>query len=97
MGAFFIFIRKLTIMRKILLFGLLSLMLISCNSEDKEKADLLVFNAEIYTVDDNFSSAEAFVTKDGKFLEIGTAEALEKRYEITEKLDAGGKSVFPGL
>lgn len=97
MGAFFIFIRKLTIMRKILLFGLLSLMLISCNSEDKEKADLLVFNAEIYTVDDNFSSAEAFVTKDGKFLEIGTAEALGKKYEITEKLDAGGKSVFPGF
>ncbi len=97
MGAFFIFIQKLRKMKKILLFSLISIMLISCNSEDKEEADLLVFNAKIYTVDDSFSTAEAFVTKDGKFLEIGTIEALEGKYKVAEKLDAGGKSVFPGF
>ncbi|MBZ9631209.1 amidohydrolase [Salegentibacter sp. LM13S] len=84
-------------MRKILLFSVLSIMLISCNSEDREEADLLVFNAEIYTVDDSFSTAEAFVTKDGKFLQIGTTEALEEKYKVAEKFDAGGKSVFPGF
>ncbi len=84
-------------MKIILLFSLLSIFLVSCNSEEKEEADLLVFNAEIYTVDDNFSTAEAFVTKDGKFLEIGAAEALEKKYKVAGKLDAGGKSVFPGF
>lgn len=84
-------------MKKILLFCFLSIALISCNSENKAEADLLVYNAEIYTVDDDFSTAEAFVTKDGKFLEVGTAEELQKKYKVSEKLDAGGKSVFPGF
>lgn len=84
-------------MKNILLFCFLSIALFSCNSENKAEADLLVYNAEIYTVDDNFSTAEAFVTKDGKFLEIGTAEELQKKYKVSEKLDAGGKSVFPGF
>ena len=57
----------------------------------------MVYNAEIYTVDDDFNTAEAFVTKDGKFLEVGTAEELQKKYKVSEKLDAGGKSVFPGF
>ena len=84
-------------MKNILLFCFLSIALISCNSEDKAEADLLVYNAEIYTVDDDFNTAEAFVTKDGKFIEIGTAEELQKKYKVSEKLDAGGKSVFPGF
>ncbi|WP_079721132.1 amidohydrolase [Salegentibacter holothuriorum] len=84
-------------MKKILLVCLLSIAFISCNSEDKAEADLLVFNAEIYTVDDNFNTAEAFVTKDGRFLEIGNAEELQTKYNIAETLDAGGKSVFPGF
>ena len=84
-------------MKKIVLFCFLSIALISCNSEIKEEADLLVYNAEIYTVDDDFNTAEAFVTKDGKFLEVGTAEELQKKYKVSEKLDAGGKSVFPGF
>ena len=84
-------------MKNILLFCFLSIALISCNSENKAEADLLVYNAEIYTVDDDFSTVEAFVTKDGKFLEVGTAEELQKKYKVSEKLDAGGKSVFPGF
>ncbi|TDN84733.1 hypothetical protein DET49_11854 [Salegentibacter sp. 24] len=84
-------------MKNILLFSFLSIVLISCNSQDKDAADLLVYNAKIYTVDDNFSTAEAFVTKDGKFLEVGSAEALQEKYTIAQKLDVGGKSVFPGL
>ncbi|OEY73404.1 amidohydrolase [Salegentibacter salarius] len=84
-------------MKNILLFCFLSIALISCNSENKAEADLLVYNAEIYTVDDDFSTVEAFVTKDGKFLEIGTAEELQEKYKVSEKLDAGGKSIFPGF
>jgi predicted amidohydrolase YtcJ len=84
-------------MKNILLFSFLSIVLISCNSQDKDAADLLVYNAKIYTVDDNFSTADAFVTKDGKFLEVGSAEALQEKYTIAQKLDVGGKSVFPGL
>ncbi len=70
---------------------------ISCNSEEKQQADLLVFNAQVYTVDSTFSVSEAFAIKDGKFLETGNTEALQKKYKFKDKLDAEGKTILPGL
>ncbi len=68
---------------------------VSC--DNKEQADLLVYNAKVYTVDDDFSSAEAFAVKDGKFLAVGTSEELQKKYEAAESIDAEGKAIYPGL
>lgn len=82
---------------KLPFLGLLFILFISCDSEKKEQADLLVFNAEIYTVDSTFTIANAFAVKDGKFLETGTAEALQEKYDFKEKLDAEGKTILPGL
>lgn len=76
---------------------MLGLILFSCNSEEKEEADLLVFNAEIYTVDSSFSKKEAFVVRGGKFLETGSSEALKSKYKAKNTIDAEGKAVFPGL
>lgn len=77
--------------------ALFSCILFSCNSVEKEGADLLVYNAEIYTVDGDFSQAQAFAVRDGKFLEVGSTEALEEKYEFTERLDAEGKTIIPGI
>src|ERR1044071_931257 len=63
----------------------------------KEKADLLLYNAVIYTVDSTFSTAEAMAVKDGKIIETGKSSDLENKYDATEKIDAGGKSVYPGF
>lgn len=71
--------------------------LISCNNSEKQKADLLVYNAKVYTVDKDFDTVEAFVVKDGKFLETGSSDSLADKYEFTKKIDAHGKPVFPGL
>lgn len=68
--------------------------LISCGSE--LEADLIVHHAVVYTVDDQFSVAQAFAVKDGKILEVGTSENILKKYR-GEKLDAGGKAIFPGF
>ncbi|MDT0678280.1 amidohydrolase [Autumnicola musiva] len=84
-------------MKNILILLFCCTVLFSCNSGQKEKIDLLVFNAEVYTVDTNFSNAEAFAVQDGKFLAIGSADELEKKYEAAEKYDAGGKAVYPGF
>ena len=80
------------------LFGLLlfNILLTGCGS-NKEKADLLVFNANVYTVDDQFGKAEAFVVNNGKFLEIGDSEVLKDKYDFEESFDAQGKSVYPGF
>ena len=76
---------------------LLIVLLISCDSNKRVQADLLVFNANVYTVDSSFTKVQAFVVKDGKFLETGTSDALKKKYEATETLDANGKHIFPGF
>lgn len=39
-------------------------------SPTKESADLLVVNANAYTVDSNFSKTETFAVKDGKFADF---------------------------
>ena len=84
-------------LNKLSFLGILLVLLISCNSEEKQSADLLVFNAQIYTVDSTFSTTEAFVVKEGKFLETGTVEALQEKYDFKEKLDAEGKTILPGF
>ena len=76
-------------------FLLFSLIITACSQ--KEKADLLVYNATIYTVDSTFTTAEAMTIKDGKILETGKAADLEQKYDIKEKLDAGGKFIYPGF
>jgi len=83
-------------MKKILGLLFFSIVIIGCGSQ-KEEADLLVFNANVYTVDKEFGKAEAFVVKDGKFLEIGTSKSLEDKYNYAEEIDAQGKAVYPGL
>ncbi|PTX42208.1 hypothetical protein C8P64_2627 [Christiangramia gaetbulicola] len=83
-------------MKKLSGLLLLAIFMVSCGS-NKEKADLLIYNAKVYTVDDNFSEVEAFVVKDGKFLETGTSEALRDKYEYSESINAEGKAVYPGF
>jgi len=84
-------------LRKIISSLIFGFLIISCNSTKKIAADFLVFNAEIYTVDDDFGLAEAFVVKDGKFFEIGTTEALQQKYSYQKEIDAKGKTILPGF
>ncbi|MFZ0491484.1 MAG: amidohydrolase family protein [Salegentibacter sp.] len=84
-------------MKKILLSLSAILLLFSCNSEENMKADLLVYHANVYTVDSSFSKADAFVVKDGQFLEVGNSDSLRTKYDAKETIDAGGKSVYPGF
>ena len=69
--------------------------LCSCNS--KQKIDLLVFNATVYTIDSAFTKAEAIAVDKGKIVETGTNAELQKKYEAAENVDAQGKFIFPGL
>ena len=73
------------------LIAIITILLFSCNA--KEKADLLVYNATIYTVDSSFSTAEAMVVKDGKIIATGKMADLEETYSAKEKIDAGASLV----
>jgi predicted amidohydrolase YtcJ len=69
--------------------------LLSCSQ--KEKADMLVYNATIYTVDSSFSIAEAMIIKHGKIEAIGKLSELERKFDVKEKTDAAGKYIYPGF
>ena len=82
-------------MKKLLsLFFVISIF--SCAPE-QIPVDLLIKNANIYTVDKEFSTANALVVKDGKILEIGLKPELELKYKIAETYDANGNTIVPGL
>lgn len=78
------------------LFIVLSIFLTSSCSQ-KQKVDLLVYNATIYTVDSSFSTAEAMAVKEGKIVAVGKTTELEKEFDAKEKLDAQGKFIYPGF
>jgi predicted amidohydrolase YtcJ len=63
----------------------------------RQKADLIIHHARIYTVDDQFSVAEAMAVSDGKIIAIGKNDDILRQYESDAVKDAGGKAVFPGF
>lgn len=69
---------------------------ISCTKQTQQ-ADLIVHNAKVYTVDDNFSSVEAFAIKDGKFIGVGTDAEIAKNFSSEKTINADGKPIYPGF
>ena len=61
------------------------------------KADLILINGKVCTVDQNFNYAEAFAVKNGMFTAIGTTEQILKHYEADSLIDAKGNDVYPGF
>jgi hypothetical protein len=62
-----------------------------------EKADLLIHNAKIYTLDSEFSIAEAMAVKDGKIIEVGPNNELKNRYQAKVEIDARLRPIYPGF
>ena len=85
-------------MRKIFLFyPILILILFSACNQMKEKVDLVVFNTKVYTVDKNFTIAQSFAVKDGKFYDVGTNEEILRKYTSNNTYNAVGLTIYPGL
>lgn len=74
-----------------LLFILITI--ISC----KQKADEIIYNATIYTVDSLFSLQQAMVIKEGKIVALGKNEEILNKYTAPETFDAQGKIIYPGF
>ena len=60
------------------------------------KADWVVFNANVYTVNDSFEKVTAFAIKDGKFISVGGDEIVSL-YPNALKFDAKGLPIYPGF
>lgn len=66
-------------------------------SAQGQTADLIIKNAIIYTVDAEFSVAEALAVKDGCFLGIGSNEDILKKFTSNHIIDAEGNTIYPGF
>ncbi len=80
----------ITILSIILLFTTMT----SCSQ--KGKADLLIYNARVYTVNQDFDIVSAIAIKDGKIVAVGNDE-LKDKFKAKKMLDAGAKPVYPGF
>ena len=73
-------------------------LLILCGCEYvKESVDLVIVNANVYTVDEGFSKAQAFAVNKGKFVAVGTTEEIREQYTSDQLVDADGRTITPGL
>jgi len=62
-----------------------------------EPADLVVFNAEIHTMNENNDVAQAVAVRDGKIIEFGPDRQILNKYAYTRSIDARGKQIYPGF
>ena len=79
---------------KIILLAMLLFFFTACSTK---KADLVVYNAKIYTVNNSFDVAEAMAIKDGKILALGSSKDIQDKFPAAETLDAEGKAIYPGF
>ncbi|MCB2222437.1 MAG: amidohydrolase [Bacteroidetes bacterium] len=79
------------------LITLLFIALMAACQSPKETVDLIVHHATVYTVDDAFSTHQAFAVKDGKFVAVGTNEAILGNFESDQVINADGKFIYPGF
>ncbi len=82
-------------MKKYLHLSLI-LLVVLCSSFKKKTADLIVKNATIYTINEQFVKASILVVSNGKFIAVGGNELL-KKYQSNEIIDAKGQFVYPGF
>lgn len=84
-------------MKKWIVPSLIFLMMSMACKREKQPADLVVYNAVVYTVDEGFAVQEAFAVKDGKFLAIGSTENILNMFSGKKEMDCKGMPVYPGF
>ncbi len=73
---------------------LIALVSMSCN---KEKADFIVVDAKIYTVNQSFEIVESIAVKDGKIIAVGSSKAIQSKFESEKIISMKGKFIYPGF
>jgi predicted amidohydrolase YtcJ len=59
-------------------------------------ADLIIYNAKVYQLDETFSVSSAMAVKDGRIIALGDNELLN-HYKSANIADLKGKYVYPGF
>jgi predicted amidohydrolase YtcJ len=62
-----------------------------------EKADLIVHNAHICSMDPKNTVYQAMAIRDGRILELGAERQILNKYSAGKMVDAAGKTIYPGF
>ena len=79
------------------LYLFMTILLFSACSTKKQHADLILYNAKVYTVDNNFLINDCVVINSGRIIETGKKEDLILKYEAKESENMHGKYIYPGF
>ena len=70
----------------------------NCIGQEQDFADLVLLDATVITVDDQMPNAEAFAVREGRFIAVGSSEAIRQHIgPDTQILKARGKTIVPGF
>lgn len=83
-------------MKKLIYAAALFLLSTACGQQ-KEKVNLIIHHAVIYTADSLFTIVEAMAIKDGKVFARGSNDFILKQYDADSSIDAKGASIYPGF
>jgi len=82
-------------MKRLVLFLILILVMSSCGL--KEKADLIIHNGLVYSVNENSEIFQSFAVRDEKIIAIGSDDEILGHFMSYNTVDANGKPVYPGF
>lgn len=89
-------LKKLSLPLVVLLILALALPMVSCGTDSK--ADIIITNANVYTVDKDKTVTEAVAIKGEEIVYVGDAEGVEEfKSDNTEVIDAEGATILPGM
>jgi predicted amidohydrolase YtcJ len=63
----------------------------------KRSVDLMIINANVYTVDRNDTRAEAIAIRGSRIVAVGTTQDIQNQYTSQNVIDAEGATIVPGL
>jgi predicted amidohydrolase YtcJ len=86
-------------MKRIILSLTMIIAFAAAGCTQNEKADLVITNAKVFTVDRDAPNAEAVAVKGNRILAVGTVNEIEKYVDsdVTQRIDAAGRLVIPGF
>lgn len=86
-------------MKNAILLLSIVIMTISCSGSKDRKADLVIINGKVFTVDRNNPLAEALAVRGETIIAVGSVRKISSLVEKgkTRVIDAGGRLVIPGF
>ena len=79
------------------IFGILIVLFSIVLFPAQKSADLIIHNAKIYTINQNFDVAESMAIYDGKIIAVGKSKQILKKFQSKNIQNLQGKTVFPGF